>query len=85
VRLGFDPRQDKYSLRLQVVDLRHREEEGGQLQQLCDLQDERVERLLAEQQTTAAQCTVRTRQKKYGWLTPKAFAELRRIVKSRPN
>ena len=70
---------------LQVVDLRHREEEGGQLQQLCDLQEERVERLLAEQTTTAAQCTVRTKQKKHGWLTPKAFTELRRIVKSRPS
>ena len=86
VRFGYDPRVDPSSVVYQVMDMRNRKErlEGGQLVQLCDVDNERVSTILADLDVKLESCSVRDRQKQTGWLENGSFGLVRKLVKTSP-
>jgi general transcription factor 3C polypeptide 5 (transcription factor C subunit 1) len=53
----------------------------GQLYQLCDIESETIKQVLISPESVAPTCSVLFMQKKTGWLTKKAFAEIKDEIK----
>ncbi|CAG9325670.1 GTF3C5 [Blepharisma stoltei] len=99
VRFGYNPREHPESVCFQVIDFRTREDimtssskgpydhtfstlpkQQGQLYQLSDIQNDQIKDILVDQESLSPVCTKRT-----GWLTKKAYEDIRKILKEMYN